>query len=65
MDLTHLCPVSGLNTGSITLEECGQFWKIATRQPPLPVKRFNAAALDFANIARGEETRDVLLSYDL
>lgn len=57
--------VTGVSTGQLATEDCSQFYKIAAKRPPLPMPRFNAAALDFANIARGEDTGDVLLAYEL
>ena len=55
----------GVSPGHIAAEECSQFYNIAAKRPPLPAARFNAAALDFANVARGEDTGDVLLAYEL
>lgn len=48
-----------------TPEDCSRMYNIATRVPPLPSMRFVGLATDFANIARGEVTGDMLMAYEL
>lgn len=40
-------------------------YNIATRVPSLPSMRFVGLVTDFANIARGEVTGDVLIAYEI
>jgi hypothetical protein len=58
-----------LSTGVIgqhvTSEDCSRMYSIATRVPPLPSMRFVGLVTDFANIARGEMTGDVLIAYEV
>ena len=56
---------AGVQTGHLSSEDCSRFYSIATRRPPLPMNRFTAAAIDFANIARGEATGDELFAYEI
>ncbi len=41
------------------------FFRIATKQPPLPLPRFAAMLSDLASIAHSENTPDILLAYEL
>lgn len=56
---------AGVMGHQMTEDDCSRFYSIATRTPPLPPMRFSALVIDFANIARGEATGDMLLSYEL
>mmetsp|Transcript_17088 Transcript_17088/g.51068 ORF Transcript_17088/g.51068 Transcript_17088/m.51068 type:complete len:994 (+) Transcript_17088:167-3148(+) len=57
--------LQGVMGHQMTEDDCSRFYSIATRTPPLPPMRFSALVIDFANIARGEATGDMLLSYEL
>lgn len=57
---------AGIAEGRLTREDCHTFLRTALKQSPqLPVPRFAALVADFASIARGEATSDILLGYDL
>jgi hypothetical protein len=65
MIVTICCSSSGVIGSHITSEDCSRMYSIATRVPPLPSMRFVGLVTDFANIARGEMTGDVLIAYEV
>ncbi len=46
-------------------EDRQRFCALALMRPMLPRGRFDALVADFAAVARGEATADVLLAYEL
>ncbi|DBA84873.1 TPA: hypothetical protein ACH3X1_005892 [Trebouxia sp. C0004] len=54
-----------LSGGGLDTESCQQFCRLAMQTPPLSPNRFSALVQDFGTLARGEETSDVLLAYEL
>lgn len=55
----------GMSSGLLAPEDCIKFRSLALRHPRLMRGRFDALVMDFGALARGEATRDVLLSYEL
>ncbi len=52
-------------SGGLDAESCQLFCRLAMQTPPLSPNRFSALVQDFGSLARGEETSDVLLAYEL
>ena len=63
--LAFCCPLPGVTGSHVTSADCSRMYSIATRVPPLPSMRFVGLVTDFANIARGEMTGDVLIAYEV
>lgn len=57
--------VADLSGGGLDTESCQLFCRLAMQTPPLSPNRFSALVQDFGTLARGEETSDVLLAYEL
>ena len=57
--------VSGVAEGRLTAEDRHAFLHLVLKANPLPPPRFAALVTDFASIARGEASSDVLLGYQL
>jgi hypothetical protein len=51
--------------GRLTIEDVQTFQQVAFKTEMLNVPRFAALIADFASIARGEGTSDLLLGYEL
>jgi hypothetical protein len=49
----------------LTEDESSRFYQLASQQPAMKLMRFVALVNDFANIARGEATSDMLLAYEM
>lgn len=56
---------AGVAEGRLRKEDCENFLQNALKTPLLPGFRFAALLTDFASIARGEGTSDLLLGYKL
>ncbi|KAA6422701.1 MAG: hypothetical protein FRX49_07236 [Trebouxia sp. A1-2] len=54
-----------LSGGGLDTESCQLFCRLAMQTPPLSPNRFSALVQDFGILARGDETPDVLLAYEL
>ncbi len=57
---------AGFGRESVSDSAYSRFLRLAVgRRPPLPRGRFEALVSDMASIARGEESEDALLGYEM
>lgn len=55
----------GTVSGLVASEDIDSMLRLVFRQPPLQLGKFDALWMDFAGLAKGEATSDVLLAYQI